>query len=109
MEHMLDQAVARAVKPLNPISRGTIQTNKSWLTNVEAMDFLGLSRPTLSRYRAAGKLRYSKIGKNIFYRLSDIEATLERSLRSSTTRGQLNEVDSSSKSTNSVVLPGERL
>lgn len=50
---------------------------KSWLTNAEAMDFVGLSRMTLQRYRDAGKLPYSKIGSNVYYRRDDIVALLE--------------------------------
>lgn len=51
--------------------------DKAWLTNPEAMQYLGLSRPTLARYRASGKLPYSKVGSSIYYRLSDVEALLE--------------------------------
>jgi excisionase family DNA binding protein len=93
MQHMLDQAVARAVKPQNSNPEKTTQSEKPWLTNAEAMAYLGLSRPTLSRYRATGRLRYSKIGKNIYYRRSDIEAILESSLRSSTTGRSANGID----------------
>ena len=54
--------------------------DKAWLTNAEAMDYLGLSRPTLARYRAAGKLRYSKVGSSVYYRLTDVEALLESNM-----------------------------
>ena len=50
---------------------------KAWLTNKEAMDYLGLSRPTLARYRAAGTLPYSKIGSSIYYKLEHVEGMLE--------------------------------
>ena len=49
---------------------------KNWLTNREVQDYLGLSKPTLARYRAAGTLPYSKLGSSIYYRLGDIEALL---------------------------------
>lgn len=51
-----------------------------WITNARAMELLGLSRPTLARYRASGKLPYSKIGSSIYVRLSDLEALLESGL-----------------------------
>ena len=54
---------------------------KAWLTNAEAMDYLGLSRPTLARYRATGKLPYSKVGSNIYYRVQDVEALLESGIQ----------------------------
>ena len=50
---------------------------KAWLTNAECREYLGLSKPTLARYRAAGTLPYSKIGSSIYYRLSDLEGMLE--------------------------------
>lgn len=53
---------------------------KSWLTNAEAMEYLGLSRPTLARYRKSGRLPYSKVLANIYYRLADVEALLEGNL-----------------------------
>ena len=58
-------------------------TDKSWLTNAEAMKYLGLSRPTLARYRAAGTLPFSKLGSNIYYRLCDVEAVLESGMQRS--------------------------
>ena len=53
---------------------------KAWLTQPEAQKYLGLSKPTLARYRAAGKLPYSKVGSSCFYRLVDLEALLESGL-----------------------------
>lgn len=51
---------------------------KEWLTNAEAMSFLGLSKSSLQRYRARGVLAYSKFGANIYYRRSDLVDLLER-------------------------------
>lgn len=48
-----------------------------WLSNAEAMKVLGLSRPTLARYRAQGVLPYSKLGSNVFYRVADVQSVLE--------------------------------
>ena len=56
-------------------------TDKAWLTNPEAMEYLGLSRPTLARYRAAGTLPFSKLGSNIYYRVIDVEALLEAGMQ----------------------------
>ena len=59
-----------------------LKAGKKWLTNPEGMEFLGLSRPTLQRYRASGKLPYSKVGGNIYYKLADLEALLEAHMQS---------------------------
>ena len=57
------------------------QSEKDWLTNKEAQEYLGLSRPTLQRYRSSGKLPFSKVGGNIYYRREDIEKLLEDNVR----------------------------
>ena len=62
-------------------SRHHLPDAKAWLTNAEAQEYLGLSRMTLQRYRDAGKLKYSKVGSNVFYRLEDIESLLESGMK----------------------------
>ncbi|MGN8224532.1 helix-turn-helix domain-containing protein [Gracilimonas sp. BCB1] len=47
-------------------------SDKELLTNDEAIDFLGVSKSTLQRYRSSGKLKYSKVGNKIFYHRDDI-------------------------------------
>ena len=54
---------------------------KEWLTNNEAMDFLGLSRSTMARYRKNGILLFTQIKTNIYYRRSDLIELLEKGLR----------------------------
>lgn len=52
-----------------------------WVTNEQAMILLGLSRATLARYRADGTLPYAKpFGQDVYYRVADIEALMERSV-----------------------------
>ena len=82
----LTRAVAAAVEEgVSRFSKKHLEANESkptfgWVTNVRAMQLLGLSRPTLARYRAAGTLPYSKVGSNIYYRVQDVEALLESNL-----------------------------
>ena len=52
-----------------------------WVTNKDAKELLGLSKPTLQRYRNAGLLPFSRLGGNVYYRRSDINAVLEQNLR----------------------------
>ena len=54
---------------------------KKWLTNREAQEYLGLSKATLARYRASGKLPFSRVGSSVYYRLSDVEALLESGMQ----------------------------
>ncbi|MEL6444434.1 MAG: helix-turn-helix domain-containing protein [Bacteroidota bacterium] len=74
---IVEDAVARALPEAPGESR---PVSKEWLTNREAMDYLGLSKATLARYRADGTLPYSKVGANIYYRFGDIDALLKASM-----------------------------
>jgi excisionase family DNA binding protein len=47
------------------------------ITESEAMRLLNVSRPTLWRYRKAGKLRYYKIGGKLGYSVSQIQELLK--------------------------------
>ncbi len=75
----VEAAVERAVARIAPRFRvdERDRPSKAFLTNAEAQRYLGLSKPTLARYRADGTLPYSKIGSSVYYRLSDVEALLE--------------------------------
>ena len=72
----VEAATAKILSQVQPAASGP----KEWLTNREAMDFLGLSKTSLQRYRASGLLRFSKIGGNIYYKYSDLVAVLEANL-----------------------------
>lgn len=76
---IVEDAVAKALPVPNDGEHGAAQ--KDWLTNREAMRYLGLSKATLARYRADGTLPYSKVGANVFYRFEDIDALLRASMR----------------------------
>ena len=73
VEASVDRATARILASLPSINNSP----KEWLTNREAMEFLGLSKTTLQRLRANGKLPYSKVGSNIFYKYEDVAGVLE--------------------------------
>ena len=70
---IVDKAVTNAIERSQPVPR----TEKQWLTNPEAMEYLGLSRTTMQRYREAGIFPFTKVESNIYYRFSDIEKALK--------------------------------
>ncbi len=72
------EKVARRVLKGATDPAAAARLDKDWLTNAEACRYLGLSKPTLARYRASGKLPYSKVGSNVYYRRGDVEALIER-------------------------------
>jgi hypothetical protein len=54
----------------------TDKTGNRWLTNKEVSEMLSVTGRTLQNYRDNGILPFSKIGSNIFYKLSDLEDLL---------------------------------
>lgn len=76
VEAAVDKAVRRVLQAR--AQEATEPGGKDWLTNREAQAYLGLSKPTLARYRATGQLPYSRLGSSVYYRLADLEALLEK-------------------------------
>ena len=79
LQKIVDASVEAATTKLLARIHPSNSSPKEWLTNREAMDFLGLSKTTLQRYRTSGRLPYSKIGGNIYYQYTDLVSLLEES------------------------------
>ena len=81
LDARIERAVARALAHA-PTSRRdgrtaeTTKPGKDWLTNREARTYLGISTPTLQRYRASGRVPYSKVGSRVYYRREHLDAFL---------------------------------
>ena len=77
LDESVAAAVERTLKRLNasPVERQS--EGVGWLTNRGAQAALGVSKPTLARWRKAGTLAYSKVGGSVYYAVSDVEALLE--------------------------------
>ena len=80
LQRIVDTSVEAATMKVLSRIQSTTTAPKAWFTNKEAMDFLGLSKATLQRYRASGRLPYAKLGGNIYYRYKDLVAILETHL-----------------------------
>ena len=78
---VIGEEIERRLAKALPSGQPGDKPGKDWLTNKEAMKYLGLSRPTLQRYRTSGKLPYAKIGSSVYYRRADVEALLEQHLQ----------------------------
>lgn len=80
LDARIERAVTRALEraPIRRDGRTSEATKpgKDWLTNREARAYLGISTPTLQRYRASGRVPYSKVGSRVYYRRSDLDAFL---------------------------------
>ena len=77
LKRAVDASIDRATSKILSCLQTGSQGPKEWFTNREAMDFLGLSKTTLQRYRASGQLPFSKVGGNIYYRYEDVVRLLE--------------------------------
>ncbi len=80
LRQIIRDELRTTLPPLLADLKPTASGPKEWLTNREAMDFLGLSKTSLQRYRSSGRLPFSKIGGNIYYKYSDLVAVLEANL-----------------------------
>lgn len=76
----VEAAVERAVSRLAPrlTSAHRDRPAKGWLTTREVQAYLGLSKATVARMRADGRLPYSKVGQSVYVKREDVEALLER-------------------------------
>lgn len=45
----------------------------TWLRDDLAREALGCSRATMQRLRSSGRLAYAKLGRKIYYRITDID------------------------------------
>ena len=54
------------------------EPSEKWLDNQEIMLLLHISKRTLQNYRDSGLISFSQVGAKIYYRLSDVEALLQK-------------------------------
>ena len=77
----LDEAVAvaieRTLRHLNVTPREPEPPGVGWLTNKQAQTALGVSKPTLARWRKNGTLPFSKVGGSVYVAVADVQALLE--------------------------------
>ena len=52
--------------------------SEQWLNNREVCGLLGISQRTLQSYRDTGILPYSQIGHKCYYRVEDVERTVNQ-------------------------------
>lgn len=64
----IERYVEESAKPV------TFEDDELWVDNSQAIRLLCVSGRTLQQYRSDGKLAYKRFGKQVWYRLSDIEA-----------------------------------
>ncbi len=81
LRQIIRDELRTTLPPLLADLKPTASGPKEWFTNKAAMDFLGLSKTTLQRYRSSGRLPFSKLEGSIFYRYADLVAALEKNMQ----------------------------
>ena len=77
LRELIRSVVAEAIRHGREHEERPERPSTGWITNTDAMAQLGLSRATRARPRASGTLPYSKVGRSVYYRLTDVEALLD--------------------------------
>ena len=54
---------------------------KDWLSGPDVLHLLGISRPTLARWRDSGHLEFCKVGRKILYERSALNSFLRSNSR----------------------------
>ncbi|TKK65416.1 helix-turn-helix domain-containing protein [Ilyomonas limi] len=76
------EAFQQLVGKLDAIDTRLTQKEKQpevqWLDNQEFMQLLKISKRTAQSYRDNGIISFSQIGSKIYYKLSDVEALLNK-------------------------------
>lgn len=68
-----DAGCVDGVVDISEIARTPLE---DWIDNYDVMEMLHISRRTLQTLRSNGKVRFSKIGRKIYYRRQDIQNML---------------------------------
>lgn len=78
-------AFERIEKKLDEIQSGIEQRNKesqvTWIDNQEFMQRMHMSKRTAQKFRDSGLISFSQIGNKIYYKLSDVEALMQKHYR----------------------------
>lgn len=72
----------RLVDVLNTLSKhlehkGALESSVEWMKTEDVLEVLGITRKTLYLKRIRGELGFSKIGRRLYYRRSDVYGLLQ--------------------------------
>lgn len=71
------QQLTQDVKDIKQALASQATVTSAYLSEAEAAAFLGKKRGWLWEQRTKGRLRFTKVGRNTFYKRADLEALLE--------------------------------
>ena len=77
LQELIDNSVRLAFERLNTASTGTQDKNEQPVTTKQLCEFLGITEPTVIRWRKKGKIPFMQIGSAIRFNLSAVVSALE--------------------------------
>lgn len=72
-----EELVAKMNEVLEKLNSKTAPKQEIFLDNEELIAMLKISRRTAQTWRDEGKISFSQVGNKIYYKLSDVEKTMQ--------------------------------
>lgn len=72
-----EELVAKMNEVLEKLNSKTTPKQEVFLDNEELIAMLKISRRTAQTWRDEGKISFSQVGNKIYYKLSDVEKTMQ--------------------------------
>ena len=72
-----DSLLSKIDQIYHKINTKSLQNQEVYLDNEEFIKMLKISRRTAQTWRDEGKISFSQVGNKIYYKLSDIEKTMD--------------------------------
>jgi excisionase family DNA binding protein len=77
LQELIDNSIRSAFEKLDTTSISNQRENEQPITTKQLCEFLGITEPTVIRWRKKGKIPFLQIGSSIRFNLSSVIASLE--------------------------------
>lgn len=74
----IKSSIESLCKKVDQLIYERLEHSDTYLTSEEAAKLLKISRRTLYQWRKAGALRYSQIGRKVFFKNEDVQKLIDR-------------------------------
>ena len=74
----IKSSIERLCEKVDQLLNDRLEHSDTYLTSEEAAKLLKISRRTLHQWRKAGTLRYSQIGRKVFFKNEDVQKLIDR-------------------------------
>ena len=77
LQELIDNSIRSAFEKLDTTSISNQSKNEQPITTKQLCEFLGITEPTVIRWRKKGKIPFLQIGSSIRFNLTSVVAALE--------------------------------